>query len=72
MATATRIYKVKSTTPGVPTRLVRSANPSQAIRHVVADTFSAEPASQDDLVNLISSGVIVEAVGFEAQTELPL
>ena len=72
MATATRIYKVSSPIDGVPTRLVRAPNPAQAVRHVVADTFNAAPATQDELVNLVSAGVVVESVGVEAQAELPL
>ncbi len=57
MATATRVYK--TTGPGGP-RLIRAASRSQSIRHYAGTTIEAEPASQDDLIKLISEGVAVE------------
>ena len=71
MATITRIYTVTGTAGSTP-RLVRAATPSQAIRHVVLDQFTAEPAGQDVLVELVSHGVKVEAAGVEQQSELAL
>lgn len=59
MSTPTRIYVVTDKTSGTK-RLVRSANPSQAVRHTVKDRFVAEVASQDDLFVLLTGGVTVE------------
>lgn len=39
--------------------LVRAGSQAQAIRHVVGNQFSAEVATQDDLVTLIGKGVKV-------------
>jgi hypothetical protein len=52
----------------LPARLVRAANASQALRHVVADTLAVALASQDDLVRLLGKGVRVEAVNTEDET----
>lgn len=59
MATATRVYVVKE--EGVDKeRLVRAINPAQAIRHVVRKKFSADVATQDALIRVLSSGATVE------------
>lgn len=63
MTTATRIYVVGHKTDITQTRLVRAANPSQAIRHVAKDTYSAASASQDDLVGFLTQGVAIETAG---------
>jgi hypothetical protein len=68
MATATRIYLVTNTNG--TTRLVKATVASQAITHVAKSTFSAKVASQDDLVQALSSGVKVETYGETAQGEL--
>ena len=67
MATATRIYIVTGPTG---TRLIKASAPSQAITHVARSVFDARVASQDDLVEALSSGVKVEAYGETAQTEI--
>ena len=66
MAT-TRIYIVTGPTG---TRLVKASAPSQAITHVARSVFDARVASQDDLVEAVSSGVKVETYGETAQGEL--
>ena len=58
MATATRIYGVSKA--GAFVSLVRASNPSQAIRHVVANEYEAVVADQDHLVTLIGKGMKVE------------
>ena len=68
MATATRIYIV-STQDGT-NRLVRATVASQAITHAAKSAFTAKVASQDDLVEALSSGVKVETYGETAQHEL--
>ena len=70
MTATTRLYIVKKRLPRVgepmsETRLVRAANQSQALRFVAADTLVVSIAAQDDLVELIQSGVKVETVADE-------
>ena len=67
MATSTRIYIVSGPTG---TRLVKAAVASQAITHVAKSAFSAKVASQDDLVEAVSSGIKVESYGEASQSEL--
>jgi hypothetical protein len=60
----TRIYVVTQSTgegngAADSQHLVRAGSQAQAIRHVVSDQFSAEVASQDDLVTLLGKGVKV-------------
>lgn len=62
MPTQTRLYLVVD---GDKKSLVRAPNPAQAIRHV-ARRITAEVASQDDIVSLVSSGVKPETAGEEA------
>ena len=57
-----RIYVVKTPTAS---RLVRAPNVAQAIRHVAAQTLTAEVASQDDLVTLVKAGADIETAGRE-------
>ncbi len=52
-----RIYLVK--TPAGE-QLVRAFNKTVAINHVVDNTITAEVASQDDLIRLVSAGVKVQ------------
>lgn len=54
----TRIYIVTNDTS--EPRLVRAANPAQALRHVARATFSTAVASQDDLVAAVGKGAKVE------------
>ena len=68
MATSTRIYIVTSTDGA--TRLVKATVASQAITHAAKQSFTARVASQDDLVQALSSGVKVETYGESAQGEL--
>ena len=70
MATATRIYLVKSS--GGEVRLVKASVPSQAITHVAKQSFSARIATQDDLVEALSGGAKVETYGETAQAELEI
>lgn len=58
----TRIYLVKNTENGGD-HLVRAHNQAQAVRHVARKQFECEVASQDDLVELVASGVKVEDAG---------
>lgn len=67
MATATRIYLVNGPTGD---RLVKATVASQAITHVAKSAFSAKVASQDDLVEALSTGIKVETYGETAQAEL--
>ena len=66
MSTPTRIYIVKDKDPPEPvesTRLVRAANPSQALRHVATEAFTVDVATQDDLVRALGDGITVETAG---------
>lgn len=65
MATAKRIYIVAEGETGDTRRLVRAANPSQAVSHVVKSIFKATVATQDELVELAGNGVKVEDAGEE-------
>ena len=65
---ATRVYSVTSVdTTGI--RLVRAANPSQALRHVAHSQFEVKPANQDTLIKALSDGVRVEEAGAEPEPE---
>ncbi len=54
-----RIYKVEGPLPE-SVRLVRAQNKNQAIRHAVRNDYRADLATQDELVELVQSGVAVE------------
>lgn len=54
--TPTRIYRVDD---GRNDRLVRAASQAQAVRHV-ASGFVVRVATQDDIAELVASGVRVE------------
>lgn len=59
---ATRIYIVKQQDGDKTTeRLVRAASPSQAINHVAKPQFSAEVASQDELIRLAKTCEVEDA-----------
>lgn len=60
---ATRIYVV---TTGVEQRLVEAASAAQAIRHCVADKYTARPASPKDIAILMSVSVSLEKAGEDA------
>lgn len=61
-----RIYSV---TDGQSARLMRATNRAQALAHVARTTFACGVASQDELVDLIASGVEVETAGVTAIEE---
>ena len=65
MSAPTRVYRVDD--PNHMTRLVRAAHPAAAIRHCYRDV-TASVATQDDLVELLTGGIVVEDVG-EASEE---
>lgn len=64
---STRIYAValKFSPPDALVRLVRAANPAQALRHVARDTLIVKVAGQDELVFNTAAGVKVETAGDE-------
>ncbi len=53
----TRIYKVEG--PNL-SRLVRAVSRAQAIKFVTRGTYTAESASQEDIVHALSTGGAVE------------
>lgn len=55
---ATRIYIVRR--EGGKHRLIRAATPAQAIRFAVSSDYDATVASQEALVGLLGSGIVVE------------
>lgn len=55
---ADRIYIVTSNTGS---RLVRASLRSQALTHVAQSVYTVRSASQDDLVDALSKGVLVES-----------
>lgn len=63
MATNSRIYVVKNK-KGMES-LVRAVTTASAIRHAARAEFSAEVASQDELVRLAGGGHNVEVAGEE-------
>lgn len=67
---STRIYKVSPRAEGEKARLVRATHPSHALRHVAAEAFTVNVASQDELVLALERGTKVETIAAE-QAELP-
>lgn len=65
---ASRIYVVGGP-QGI--RLVSAANKPQAIAYVANTTIRAHVASQNDLVDLLSAGLVVENVKPIGQVDLP-
>lgn len=59
MTTEARVYIVKDRL-NQSTRLVRAANPAQALRFVATDQFSVSPAKPNDLVALLGTNIQVE------------
>ncbi|MFM2345380.1 MAG: hypothetical protein RL654_133 [Pseudomonadota bacterium] len=57
--TPRRVYVVRDNTNG-KTRLVRAINVAAALRHVVRIAYAVDVATQDDLIELLTSGVAVE------------
>ena len=56
----TRIYLVRH---NLECRLVDASSAAQAIRHVVADRYTAKPATAKDIAVHMSAGVAVETAG---------
>lgn len=65
-----RIYFIG--TPGNNVRLVRAANRQQALSHVANSLFIIRKATQEDIVESVSSGIAVENYRDPDQSELPL
>lgn len=57
---SSRIYIVADRAQPLSARLVRATNRAQALRHVAEDELVVEVASQDRLVELVSTGSVVE------------
>lgn len=64
---STRIYVVQDTETNEKA-LVRAANQSQALRHIVKHRFAVAVASQDELVKLLEHGTSVETASAEQET----
>lgn len=60
MSLDTRVYVITDRKTDQRVRLVSAANPSQALRHVANDQWSAIVASQRDLIDLLPTGITVE------------
>lgn len=65
---STRIYLVTDRESQAK-RLIRAGNQAQAIRHAAASRFAIEVAGQDDLVELLGSGQVVEVVAQTGEAE---
>jgi len=65
-----RIYVV-SVKESQKKQLVRAESKAGALRHVAEKTMGAEVASQDDLVEMIGSGLKVEDAGKEEPESAP-
>lgn len=64
----TRLYKVICTLDGhTSPRLVEATSASQAIRHCVGKSFTAEAAGPKDIVELMSNNVKVEKAASDQQ-----
>lgn len=61
----TRIYLVKPAAAGAAT-LVRAISQAQALRHVASMDYSVSVASQEDLIEALQQGVVVENAGVSA------
>lgn len=68
MATSQRIYLV--TTNDGKKRLVKATQRQQALSHVANSLFTVRVASQDDLVEALTSGTEVENYKNPEQMEL--
>ena len=55
-----RIYRV---THGADTKLVRAINRSQALTHVAESLIKIDVIDQDELVERVSKGAVVENAG---------
>jgi hypothetical protein len=66
----TRIYLVKPAAAGIAT-LVRAVSQAQALRHVASVDYSVSVASQEDLIEALQQGVVVENAGVATDDEDP-
>ena len=70
-----RIYAVHKKEDGAEVSLVKADTKAGALRHVAEKTLTADVASQDELVKLVSAGVKVEDAKAdpapETETEAP-
>lgn len=64
-----RIYTVGY---GQETRLVRAANRGQALNHVAHRIIKVQVPTQDELIELVSKGALIESALKYQQEELPL
>jgi hypothetical protein len=70
MAVATRIYVV--TQEGAePDRLVRARSQAQAVNHCAKSQFKATVATQDDIVECMTNGCLVEDASGDPDDEDP-
>jgi len=74
MAAATRIYVVPDRlNPKAAPRLVRATYRHRAVMHVAQDRFGdTHIAKQDELVRLISAGVLVESAADDDMPVMPI
>lgn len=66
---STRIYVVTDIETNRH-RLIHAGNQAQAIRHAAQTRFDIEVAGQEDLVNLLTSGVPIELAGGPATADM--
>ncbi len=66
----TRIYKVQAVKPVTAEQaqvlLVEAASAAQAIRHIVADKWTAEVATAKDVAHLAAAGTKIQLAGTAA------
>lgn len=65
---AIRIYVVTDTETQNQ-RLIRASTRAEAVRYASRSRFTVEPASQDDLVNLLPNGVKIEVSKTDMDTK---
>jgi hypothetical protein len=70
MATTTRIYIVGALDGSI--RLVRAQTPHQAISHAANLQFTVRVPTQDELIEAISKGIVVEGYKDANQAQLDL
>jgi hypothetical protein len=70
MATATRIYIVRSKSQDGVARLVRATHPAHALKHVADSEYTVGVPTQDELIALAREDTAVEELRHEQQ-ELP-
>lgn len=68
MPTPTRIYAIRNTDTGEE-RLVRAPNAARALAHITRTSYTAEVASQEQLVALLTGENRIEIEDATAQAE---